>query len=52
LKHYCIFCLQYLGDWYEIYKFYAAFENGQTCAKAHYELKPDGHIKIFNSGFK
>ncbi|KAL4234725.1 hypothetical protein ACF0H5_006367 [Mactra antiquata] len=42
----------YLGDWYEIYKFYAAFENGQSCAKAHYELKPDGHIKIVNSGNK
>ncbi|XP_060556542.1 apolipoprotein D-like [Ruditapes philippinarum] len=43
---------RYLGDWYEVYKFYAAFESGQSCAKAHYELKPDGHIKIVNSGFK
>ena len=43
---------QYIGDWYEVYKFYASFENGQACARAHYELKPDGHILIVNSGFK
>ncbi|WAR11660.1 APOD-like protein [Mya arenaria] len=43
---------EYLGDWYEIYKFYAAFESGQSCAKANYQIKPDGHIRIFNSGFK
>ncbi|KAJ8310337.1 hypothetical protein KUTeg_012202 [Tegillarca granosa] len=40
----------YLGDWYEIVKFPASFENGQTCAKAHYDLKPDGHINITNTG--
>merc|ERR1712076_23679 len=43
---------RYLGDWYEVYKFYAAFESGQTCARAHYELMSNGHIKIVNSGFK
>ncbi|KAH3774987.1 apolipoprotein D-like [Dreissena polymorpha] len=43
---------RYLGDWFEQYRFYAAFESGQDCAKANYQLKPDGHIRIFNSGFK
>ncbi|CAC5396671.1 APOD [Mytilus coruscus] len=42
---------QYLGDWYEIYKFKAGFENDQVCNKANYKLKDNGHIDIFNSGF-
>ncbi|CAG2252903.1 APOD [Mytilus edulis] len=40
----------YLGDWYEIYKFKANFENGQKCAHANYLLKDDGHIRVNNSG--
>ena len=43
---------QYLGDWYEVYKFYAAFESGQSCARANYTLKDDGHIKVLNRGYK
>ncbi|VDI60208.1 apolipoprotein D and lipocalin family protein [Mytilus galloprovincialis] len=41
---------KYLGDWYEIYKFKANFENGQKCAHANYLLKDDGHIRVNNSG--
>jgi len=40
----------YLGDWYEIEKFPAIFEFGQTCAKAHYDLMDDGHLNITNTG--
>jgi hypothetical protein len=40
-----IFHFQYLGDWYEIYKFNAIFENGQACIKANYKLKENGHIR-------
>ena len=47
-----IFHFQYLGDWYEIYKFNAIFENGQACIKANYKLKENGHIRVFNTGNK
>ncbi|KAJ8298402.1 hypothetical protein KUTeg_024933 [Tegillarca granosa] len=43
---------EYLGDWYEIVKFPASFESGSKCAKAHYQLLPNGHINITNSGIK
>merc|ERR1711860_241656 len=42
---------KYLGDWYEIYKFKAGFENDQVCNKANYQLKDNGHIRIFNQGY-
>ena len=33
--------MQYLGDWYEIYKFKAGFEDGQECIKANYKLNSE-----------
>ncbi|CAG2227909.1 apolipoprotein D-like [Mytilus edulis] len=41
---------EYLGDWYEIYKFKANFEDGQECIKANYLLKEDKHIRVQNEG--
>ncbi|CAG2222685.1 APOD [Mytilus edulis] len=40
----------YLGDWYEIYKFKADFENGQSCIHANYQKKANGHIQVYNRG--
>ena len=42
--------LYYLGTWYEVYKFKANFENNQKCIQANYQLKPDGHIRVNNTG--
>ena len=44
--------LQYLGGWYEMYRFPAVFESGQICNTANYTLKADGHIKVDNQGYK
>ncbi|XP_022286099.2 apolipoprotein D-like [Crassostrea virginica] len=41
---------RYLGTWYEVYKFKANFENNQKCIQANYQLKPDGHIRVNNTG--
>jgi len=38
---------QYLGTWYEIYKFSNIFEAGK-CNRAVYTLKDDGHINVEN----
>ncbi|XP_052713094.1 apolipoprotein D-like [Crassostrea angulata] len=43
---------KYLGDWYEIYKFEASFEGKQTCIRANYQLKEDGHIRVQNTGIE
>ncbi|XP_070560544.1 apolipoprotein D-like [Ptychodera flava] len=43
---------QYLGTWYEIQKIPAGFERGLKCGTAHYELKSNGHIKVWNRGIK
>lgn len=43
---------QYLGDWYEIKKFFFFIEGAETCIRANYSLKPDGHIQVFNRGIK
>jgi len=40
---------KYLGYWYEIFVFPTRFEKG-GCTRAHYTLKPDGHIEVFNRG--
>ncbi|KAK3085413.1 hypothetical protein FSP39_002937 [Pinctada imbricata] len=41
---------RYLGTWYEVYKFKANFENNEKCIQANYQLKPDGHIRVNNTG--
>ncbi|XP_076109224.1 apolipoprotein D-like [Mytilus galloprovincialis] len=43
---------QYLGNWYEIYKFWAIFEVGQKCVGANYQMKNDSHIRVDNSGIR
>ncbi|XP_069119487.1 apolipoprotein D-like [Argopecten irradians] len=41
---------KYLGDWYEVLKFYVGFEDNTKCTKANYQLKEDGHIRVDNKG--
>ena len=50
---YCSYLLplQYLGVWYEVYKFPDIFELGQRCVSANYTLKDDGHIRVDNIGY-
>ncbi|XP_023930419.1 apolipoprotein D-like [Lingula anatina] len=43
---------KYLGKWYEIQRFFAAFQAGMDCVSANYSSKPDGHIKVYNVGYK
>lgn len=43
---------QYLGTWYEIARFDHRFERGLVGVTADYSLRPDGKIKVVNSGFK
>ena len=43
--------LQYLGVWYEAYKFPDIFELGQRCVSANYTLKDNGHIRVDNIGY-
>merc|ERR1711935_209479 len=42
----------YLGDWYEIFAFPTKFEPASRCTRARYSIKDDGHIEVFNRGFK
>jgi len=42
---------EYMGTWYEIYAFPTHWEQGK-CVRAVYTLKDDGHINVFNRGFK
>ncbi|KAK7483324.1 hypothetical protein BaRGS_00025491 [Batillaria attramentaria] len=42
---------RYLGDWYEMYVFPTHFEKG-SCTRAHYTVKDDGHIEVFNRGIE
>ncbi|XP_066293031.1 apolipoprotein D-like [Branchiostoma lanceolatum] len=39
----------YMGEWYEIEKFPAAFESGK-CVRANYTLQANGHVKVDNEG--
>ncbi|KAJ8302495.1 hypothetical protein KUTeg_018891 [Tegillarca granosa] len=39
---------KYLGDWYEIVKFKANFEDGQKCVRANYQLKDNGRVRVDN----
>ncbi|OWF39856.1 apolipoprotein D-like [Mizuhopecten yessoensis] len=41
---------KYLGDWYEIFRFYAGFEDNTKCTVANYQLKDNGHIRVDNKG--
>ena len=43
---------QYLGEWYEIAKFFFGIELGEKCIRANYSLKDDGHIKVLNRAIK
>ncbi len=43
---------RYLGPWYEIMRLPNSFESGLTCVMANYSLKPNGDIKVENSGHK
>jgi len=42
---------KYLGDWYEIWVFPTHFEKGK-CTQAHYSLKNDSHIEVYNRGYQ
>lgn len=43
---------KYLGTWYEIARFDHRFERGLVGVTANYSLRPDGKIKVVNSGYK
>ena len=42
---------RYLGTWYEIARLDHSFERGLDNVKAEYSLRPDGNVKVVNSGF-
>lgn len=42
----------YLGEWYEIARFDHGFERGMTGVIAEYSMRPDGKVKVLNSGWK
>lgn len=41
---------RYLGKWYEVARFDVSFERGLEYVTAEYSLKPDGMVKVLNSG--
>jgi len=43
---------RYTGKWYEIARLRNSFEKGLVCCTAEYSLRPDGKIKVVNSGVK
>ncbi len=43
---------KYIGSWYELVRLPNSFESGLTCVMANYSLKPNGDIKVVNSGHK
>jgi apolipoprotein D and lipocalin family protein len=43
---------RYQGTWYEIARLPNRFEEGLTCVKATYTLRPDGTITVQNEGVK
>ncbi|WP_347839327.1 lipocalin family protein [uncultured Draconibacterium sp.] len=43
---------KYLGTWYEIARFDHRFERGLVGVTANYAIRPDGKIKVVNSGYK
>jgi len=43
---------KYLGTWYEIARYDHRFERDLVGVKAEYSLRPDGKIKVLNSGYE
>ena len=43
---------KYLGTWYEIARFDHSFERGLSNVTAEYSLRPDGKVKVLNTGWK
>ena len=43
---------RYLGKWYEIARFDHPFERDMVGVTAEYSLRPDGKIRVLNSGYK
>jgi len=43
---------KYLGTWYEIARYDHSFERGLVGVTANYSIRPDGKIKVVNSGYK
>jgi len=39
---------QYLGEWYEVERYFAWFEFGGKCVTANYSLNEDSSMKIIN----
>ncbi|NBY20651.1 hypothetical protein EBQ74_10530 [bacterium] len=39
---------RYLGEWYEIARFDAPFQQGCVASRANYSLNPDGTLKVVN----
>jgi apolipoprotein D and lipocalin family protein len=42
---------RYLGKWYEIARLDHRFERGLSEVTAEYSLRPDGQVKVVNSGY-
>ena len=42
---------KYLGTWYEIARLDHRFERGLSHVTAEYSMRPDGGVKVVNSGF-
>jgi len=43
---------KYLGTWYEIARYDHPFERGLVGVTANYSMRPDGKMKVLNSGYK
>ncbi|WP_297098724.1 lipocalin family protein [uncultured Draconibacterium sp.] len=43
---------KYLGTWYEIARYDHRFERGMVGVTANYSMRPDGKIKVVNSGYQ
>ena len=43
---------RYLGRWYEVARFQHRFEKTLVGVTAEYSLRPDGRIRVVNSGFQ
>lgn len=43
---------RYLGTWYEIARLDHSFERGLNRVSAEYSVRPDGRIKVLNSGYR
>jgi hypothetical protein len=43
-----LYIFQYLGEWYEVERYFAWFEFGGKCVTANYSLNEDSSMKIIN----